>query len=277
MSGTVLAFTIVSLLVLILLLLRGRIEHRLIYVPEKELLVTPAQVGLAAEDVWLQTEDGLRLHAWWFPSPQSRGTVIVCHGNKGNMGGRLWMAEDFLKWKLDVLLFDYRGYGHSEGRASAKGTREDVLAAYRFVIKTTGSLDQHPIIGFGRSLGGAVVLQLAAERQLSGLIVESTFTSTLDMGERFHKYLLPRYTLTNLYDNLGKVGGLTMPKIFAHGREDTRIPFDMGQKLFEAAGAPKQFVELQGSHVASNWRTTPAYHAMVSTFLDDLLGPVKTS
>jgi fermentation-respiration switch protein FrsA (DUF1100 family) len=176
-----------------------------------------------------------------------------------------------LELPINLFMYDYQGYGKSEGRPGLHATRYDGRAAYAFVKKQHAKKGGMPIILLGQSLGGATAIELASEREVQGLIVESTFTSIVGMGKRFYPFLLPQVFTTIAYDSLSKVPHLHMPKLFAHSPEDLRIPFDMGQQLYDASAEPKRWVELQGGHGESSFKQTPGYQELVEKFIQDVV------
>jgi alpha-beta hydrolase superfamily lysophospholipase len=154
-------------------------QSYLIFRPSSELWLTPDKVGLAYEDVYIKVADGENIHAWYFPSDQDDNSgpqVVFCHGNAGNISNRLETAQALVEMGAGCLMFDYRGYGKSEGSPSETRVYQDGEAAYRWLLKNKAS-NQENIVIFGRSLGGAVAIELASRLPARGLIVESSFTS----------------------------------------------------------------------------------------------------
>jgi fermentation-respiration switch protein FrsA (DUF1100 family) len=248
-------------------------EWKNFYHTRKHIETTPAAFGLEYEDVELVSEDGRNLHGWWAPHPDARGTIIICHGNSGNIGDRVWMIADLLRLKVNVFAFDYRGYGQSKGVPTEQGTYADARAAFEVVRAKHGDAEAPPVIVFGESLGGAVAIQLAADKPVKGLLVESTFSSTVDIGKALYPRLPVRLFSRFHYDSVRKVASLTMPKLFAHSRQDDFIPFELGQKLFEAAAEPKEFVEMNGGHNDGGWMTNQEYWKAIERFVDRVFGP----
>ncbi|MCH6572947.1 MAG: alpha/beta fold hydrolase, partial [Proteobacteria bacterium] len=174
----------ILLLLLGLALLNGCMylqQPSMIFFPYATLDQTPADWGLAYEEVFLDTEDGVRLHGWYIPRHGSKQTLLFFHGNAGNISHRGASVEIFHRLGLNVFIFDYRGYGMSQGKPVENGLYKDARAAWRYLTKERG-FDQEDIILFGRSLGGAVAAELAAEIQPGGLILESTFSSAKDVA-----------------------------------------------------------------------------------------------
>jgi len=249
-------------------------QPRLLYYPDmpgREPEATPAAVGLAYEDVALQTVDDIRLHAWFIPAENPRATVLFCHGNAGNISHRLDSIRLLHSLGLQVLIFDYRGYGKSEGRPSEKGTYRDVNAAWHYLREVRG-LTEAGIIIFGRSLGAAVAADLASRTRPAAVILESAFTAVPDMAAEFYPWLPVRLLSRYRYDNLGKVARIARPLLLVHSRQDEIIPFAHGEVLFGRAREPKQFLELTGGHNDAFQSSRKAYTHGLKSFLDTHLG-----
>ena len=246
-------------------------ERRLIYFPTRAHDADPRGLGLAHEELALVAEDGVRLHGWFLPVAGSRLTLLVCHGNGGNVSHRLdraLLAQAHLG--ADVLLFDYRGYGRSEGAPDEAGTYRDARAAWRWLI----ARGQRPerIVIFGESLGSAVALQLALDTDGSAraLVLESPFASIPEMARAVYPFL-PLWPLVRTrYDNLGKVGRLRVPLLVLHGDRDDVVPFAQGRRVFDAAPGPKRFYAIPGaSHNDTYVVGGAAYWRTLQEFLRD--------
>ncbi len=251
-----------------LLLLYGAIrflEWKMIYFPRVEIEATPDLLGLKFEDITFIAEDGVKLNGWWIPHPQARGTLIHCHGNAGNLGHRVELAARLHQLGVNVFLFDYRGYGKSLGRPSERGLACDARAAYEFVRAQYGDAERPPVVLHGQSLGGAVAAQLALEKKVRGLILESAFTSVPDMARQLYPGLPLHRLLATRFDTLDHVQHLTLPKLIAHSPADEVVPFEMGRRLFAAAAPPKQFVALTGGHNDGLW--TPDFERALRDLL----------
>jgi len=248
----------------------GLLQARLIYFPTRGYAATPGDVGLTFEDLTLKTADGVNIAAWYVPCEAARGTLIFAHGNGGNIADRLHAVKLLHGMGVNVLIFDYRGYGRSEGRPTEDGTYQDAEAAWRYLTETRGEPPER-IVLFGESLGGAVAIELARRHRPGALVVESTFTSLVDVG-RLHYPLLPvRWLLTYRYESIKKVSDITCPKLFIHGRDDTLVPMANARKLFEAAAEPKQFLETPGDHNEAGFTYSPEYTQRLAAFLDKAL------
>lgn len=249
-------------------------QPRLLYYPDlpgRELEATPAAVGLAYQEVALQTSDGVRLHAWFIPAGNPRATVLFCHGNAGNISHRLDSIRLLHSLGLQVLIFDYRGYGNSEGRPSEAGTYRDVDAAWHYLREIRG-LPEAGIILFGRSLGAAVAADLASRTQPAAVILESAFTSVPDMAAGLYPWLPVRLLSRYRYASLDKVARIERPLLVVHSRQDEIIPFAHGERLFARAREPKTFLEISGGHNDAYHTSGKAYTYALSAFLDTHLG-----
>lgn len=245
-------------------------QTRLIYFPSRGYDATPGDVGLRFEDLTLTTSDGVAISAWYIPHDRPRGSVIFCHGNAGNMADRLHDVKLLHAMGVNVLIFDYRGYGTSEGKPGEQGTYEDAVAAWDHLVDTRGELPER-IALFGRSLGGGVAIELARRRSPGALIVESTFTNLVDVGRIHYPFLPVRWILTHRYESIDKIGAIACPKLFFHGTGDTLIPIDLARKLFAAAAEPKEFVETPGGHNDAGFTYSPKYTDRLAAFLSSVL------
>jgi fermentation-respiration switch protein FrsA (DUF1100 family) len=249
-------------------------QPRLLYYPDmpgRELEATPTAVGLAYEDVALQTSDGVRLHAWFIPMDQPRATVLFCHGNAGNISHRLDSIRLLHALGLQVLILDYRGYGKSEGSPSEAGTYRDVDAAWHYLLDVRG-IHTGEIIIFGRSLGAAVAADLASRTTPAAVILESGFTSVADIAAGLYPWLPVRLLSRYRYNNLDKVVLISAPLLVVHSRQDEIIPFSHGERLFERAREPKSFLAIQGGHNDAFLTSRKAYTLGLKSFLDTHLG-----
>jgi fermentation-respiration switch protein FrsA (DUF1100 family) len=243
-------------------------ERRFIYFPSRVHEVTPTGLGLAYEDVRLTAEDGVRLHAWYLPVRQARWVTLVSHGNAGNISHRLDRAL-LLQARLQssVLLYDYRGYGASEGSPDEAGTYLDGRAAYRYLSEEK-KVPPGRIVLFGESLGSAVSLDLALAHPAAALVLEAPFTSVPDLARTTIFAPLSPLVRTR-YENLAKIRRLRMPLLVLQGDRDEVVPFAQGRRLFEAAPEPKRHFAIPGAgHNDTYLVGGEAYWRTVSEFLE---------
>jgi fermentation-respiration switch protein FrsA (DUF1100 family) len=251
-------------------------QNRLLFLPNlpgRELAYSPADIGLAFDDVQLTTADGVRLHGWYVPGPGER-VVLFFHGNAGNISHRLGSIQQFHDLGLSVLIVDYRGYGQSEGRTTERGTYQDAEAAWRYLTAERNVLPQH-IVVFGRSLGGPVAAWLASRQQPGGLIVESAFSSIVDIGRELYPFLPVRWLTRFRYPTREYLSEANCPVLVVHSREDEIIPFHHGERNFAAAQAPRHFLEIHGGHNEAHVGRSGAYVEGLRSFLAELSSGVQ--
>jgi uncharacterized protein len=225
-------------------------EHTQVYHPDRILTATGAELGRPFEDVWFRTKDGVQLNGWFFPSTtnSTRGSVsvLICHGNAGNIGHRLDMCQALLETGVSVFAFDYRGYGRSHGRPTELGTYLDAQAAHQWLQQK--GYPATNIIAYGESLGGGVAGELAMRESLGGLILQSTFCSIPDIGAELFPWLPVRLMSSIKYETCKKLPRLRVPVLIMHSRVDGLIGFHHAEKNFAVANEPKLFWELNGGH-----------------------------
>lgn len=245
-------------------------QKNFVYFPSADIANKPEAVGLEYEDVRIMIRDGEEIHGWYIPSQTSndsaRKVVLFCHGNAGNISHRLPTAVMFAGQKIDLLMFDYRGYGLSDGEPGEQATYEDALGAYKWLIDEK-KYKPSDIILFGRSLGGAVSIDLAGKVKCGGIIVESAFTSAVEVGKKAFPILPIGLLLKHRYDSIGKISTIDCPKLFVHSPQDDIIPYEMGRALFETAQQPKAFYDIFGRHNDRGYLDDEAYIKTVRDFI----------
>jgi uncharacterized protein len=252
------------------------LQAKLVYFPGAPPRMTPAEAGLAYEEVELAS-DGLRLHGWFLPAPEmgrgmgrgtARGAILVCHGNAGSIESRLETARAFLGLGWAVLLFDYRGYGKSEGAPDEEGTYRDAEAAHEHLARKGFAPER--IVVYGESLGAAVAVELARRRRVAAVITESAFTSLADVGAEVYPFLPIRWLARIRYDNHGKVGTLGVPLLLIHSPADELVPVAHSRRLFEAAREPRRLLLTAGGHNDGGFLRRAEWRADVGRFLEEL-------
>ena len=239
--------------------------------PGRALTASPDDMGLEYANVSLTTSDGERLHGWYVPAPARRGVILFFHGNAGNISHRLDSIGIFHQLGLDTLIIDYRGYGQSSGKASEKGTYLDAQAAWNYLVDERG-IPAGEIIIFGRSLGGAVGSWLGAQHTPAAVIIESSFTSGVDMARRLYPFL-PAGLITRLrYPVVEYASRLDCPVLVVHSRDDEIIPFEMGQSIYAKVRQRKSFLELRGDHNNGFFISRSDYVAGLDDFIESVLG-----
>jgi fermentation-respiration switch protein FrsA (DUF1100 family) len=248
------------------------LQERMLFLPNipgREIDATPAAAGLAYEETTLTAADGVRLHAWWVPAAGARWTLVHFHGNAGNISHRLELLQIFHALGANVLLFDYRGYGRSEGAPSEEGLQRDAEAAWDHLTRTRG-LPPQGIVIHGQSMGAAVAAWLAARRPPAGLVLESAFTSVPDLAAELYPWLPARRLARLRLDTRSELSRVACPVLLIHSRQDEIIPFAHGQALLDAAREPKALLAIQGDHNGGFWISREAYAAGIAAFLATL-------
>lgn len=202
-----------------------------------------AQAWLGAGDVWLRSDDGVRLHAWWVAVPESPLATLFLHGNGGNLTHRLSHVLAIREGGSSILILDYRGYGRSEGWPTEAGLYRDADAAYEYLRSAGFTPDR--IILHGESLGTAVAAELASRKQCAGMILEAPFPSAADVAGRVLPLLGP--LAVRGFDSQRRIRSFRGPLLVIHGTRDDVIPPELGRQVYEAAAGPKWFCEVEGA------------------------------
>jgi fermentation-respiration switch protein FrsA (DUF1100 family) len=247
-KGTLINVLIISvigyLLILIILYLR---QASLLYYPTKEIFQTPKDIGLDFEELNLKTSDGVNISAWYIPAKDERGAILMCNGNAGNISYRIDLIHIFNSLNLSILIFDYRGYGRSEGSPTEKGTYLDAEAVWDYLI----NIRHYPatkIILYGQSLGGAIAAEMALRHKPAALIIESGFKSVPELGAKFFPFIPVKLISRFHYSTIEKINKIDCPKLIIHSTDDEIVPYSHGVALFEKARGPKEFLKIKGDH-----------------------------
>ena len=241
-----------------------------VFFPNKTIEQTPAEIGLPFRDIRFKSSDGVRLHGWLVPASPPTRLLLFCHGNAGNISHRLDNIRLLHDIGISVLIFDYRGYGLSQGQISEKGFYLDSEAAHQVAVKWA---EQHKakLVIFGRSLGGIAAVHLGANGGCDGLILESTFTNMGAMARAHYPLPFVERWLKHRLNAAGEIGRLNAPILFVHGDTDRTVPIRLGRKLYEAASHPKEFYTIAGAgHNDTYLVGGKRYLDKIQAFLDKL-------
>ncbi|MFK7816041.1 MAG: alpha/beta hydrolase [Gammaproteobacteria bacterium] len=219
--------------------------------PTRDVVATPADLGLEYEDLTLNTIDNEKINAWYIPAKKSKTdskkTVLFFHGNAGNISHRLETIKIYNNLGLDFLIIDYRGFGLSTGKPSEQGTYIDADTAWEYLTEQRKLTPQEIIIA-GRSLGGGVAAELAKKVRPAMLILESTFTSMTEVSAKHYPFMPTSLIVKHEYETYLKLKDIHCPIVIAHSKKDEVIPHEHSQRNFTVANEPKQFIELHGGH-----------------------------
>ncbi len=271
--------TIGATLVLIYLitgLLLFLLQDKILFLPSGDIRTSPASAGMTYEEHFFPSHNGNQIHGWFVPAASNENalTILFCHGNAGNISGRVSLISLYHSLGYNVFIFDYQGYGLSEGSPSETNILEDGLAAWDFLTHELG-VPSHSVLPVGRSMGGAVAAHIAAQRNPRALAIESTFTSVPDMAKQTY-YIYPIDLMARIQlPTIEFVRNFDGPVMIAHSREDRLIPYEMGRKLYEVAGPQRFWLELSGDHnegyIATGKAYGEAYKKFVKSHFADLL------
>ena len=236
------------------------------FYPYRQLYQTPSDWGLVHEDVFLTTPDGTRLHGWYLPREGSQRALLFMHGNGGNISHRGDSLAIFHRLGFNVFIFDYRGYGRSEGVPDERGLYEDAATAWQYLVEQRG-FAKDDIVLFGRSLGATIAAKLAAEVGPAGLIMESSFSSARGFARAMLPLLSRIVVMRYRFDAAASLRRVTCPVLVAHSPDDDIIPFQLGQSVYAAANQPKTFLIMQGDHNSGFLQSQPGYEQGLREFI----------
>lgn len=257
-------------------------ETSLVYHPGERIVPAPAvDFRLNHRTVTYSSGDGTRLSAWLIPAAAGDTTsiwMLVCHGNLGNIG--YGQRPEFYSMMRDlginILAFDYRGFGASDGEPFEEGLYEDAEASWRF-LRDSLDVDPAKIIIFGHSLGSGVAIDLASRVEAAALIVEGAYTSVADRGQELYPWLPVRLVASERFPSIAKIARVKVPKLFLHSPADAVIPFEHGRRLFEASTDPRVFVPVEGGHENAYKVDRERYFGAIAALLASLRSPATAA
>ena len=228
------------------MLLLEMLERYFVFFPVRTLPATPGDTNVTFEDVFFLSSNQYWIHGWFIPGT-SKYTLLWFHGNGGNIGHR---TEEILMMHnslgVNIFIFDYRGYGRSEGKPSEQGVYQDAKAAIKY-IQNRLEVDSSRIIYFGRSLGAAIAIHSASTHPPSGMILVAPFTSLSDIAALTFPHLPLKWLTRNRYNTISKIKELHTPLLIMHGDLDDVIPLTHSNRIFDAANQPKTLKVLVGA------------------------------
>ena len=246
------------------------IEPRKLFYPAKNIDFFPDRVGLSFQEVFFETADKVKLNGWLIPSTDSKYTILFCHGNAGNISHRIAKLKFFNDLGCSVFIFDYRGYGKSQGRPSENGFYRDAEAAYGYLLSR--GISDNQIIGYGESIGGAVIIYLASKKTIKALILDSTLSSVKDMIKCAYPFI-PSWVFASRFDSENKIRSIRIPKLIIHSLNDEIVPYQLGKKLYESACEPKNFLQIYGGHNSSFYESKELLRRSIGDFIKQVGHP----
>jgi len=247
------------------------VQARHIYCPTQEIATTPDKHGLAFEAVDFASTDGLMLHGWFVPRPpdalHKERVVLFFHGNSGNISDCINTLEMFHQLGLSTFIFDYRGYGRSQGSPTEQGTYDDAEAAWAYLLRDRG-IKSEDVIVLGRSLGAAIASAQAARHAPGALVIESTFTSAPELAAELFRIFPARLMSRFKYRVRDNIANTHCPVLIVHSSDDEVIPFHHGKRLYQVANEPKAFLEIEGAHDQGFYTTGRPYTDGLKRFLE---------
>lgn len=222
---------------------------RYVFSSSREIAGNPEGRGLAYEEAWFETEDGKRLNGWFLPGSAGNPLVLFFHGNAANISHRVENLDHLHGMGFPVFIFDYRGFGLSEGWPTSEADlRRDARGALAWLAQRGWKPWQ--MIYFGGSMGAAVAVDLALEACPAGIVLESPFTNLAEIARQttpITYYLFGWWSIESGFDNLNRIGRLQAPLLIFHGDRDAIVPLEMSQRLFARAREPKALVVIPGA------------------------------
>jgi len=258
---------------LILLVLLRLFERQFIFFPNfpGRLSGDWRPAGLPVEDVWFETSDGVKLHAWWIPGQGAEHTFIAFHGNAGNISHRADVYGFLRGLPANVLAVEYRGYGRSEGKPEEQGLYRDAQAAYDYLVRERG-LPPRSLIPFGQSLGTAIAADLAANREVGGLVLEAPFPSAKAVARRVY-FFLPGLgsVMSTKFETAAKLARVDAPLLVVHCKDDPVLAFALGENVYRQAKEPKSFFRVEGyCHEEASLVAPVEYWQQLRDFLEQV-------
>ena len=221
------------------------LQNSLIFYPSKDFYPLPD--ALKYEEVFVRTIDREKLHGYFLPAAvETDHTIIYLHGNAENVSSWYEACVEIQKHvNVNALIVDYRGYGKSTGNPTIEGVINDALATYDFLIER--KISPENISVYGRSIGGAVALELASKRTVKSVVVQSSFTSLMDIGKELYPFVPQSLINVRFWNSVELIKRIQIPVLISHGDRDEIVPVSHSYKLFEAANNPKKLIILKGA------------------------------
>ncbi|MAK12669.1 MAG: alpha/beta hydrolase [Candidatus Pelagibacter sp.] len=233
------SFILLSLIFYLSLLLFMYIFQRAFMYHPKVRNTDPTTVKFKYHEVYINSETDIKLRSWYSYSDQNKKTILFFHGNAGELGARIYKLNKFNDLNLNFLIISWRGFSGNNGKPTEQGLYKDAQKAVEWLEEK--GINKKDIILYGESLGTGIAVELATKGEYSGIILESPYTSMIDMGKRFYPFLPISILQKDKYNSLKKLNMITSPILVLHGKSDTLVPFYMGKKIYDEANEPKYY------------------------------------
>ena len=229
-SSVVLAYFIIILFVYFY-------QRNLLYHPSENNYLND-KITFNYEEIFIETDKNINLKSWFIKKDLNKfKTVLIFHGNAGNLFNRVYKLNELNKLDVNILLISWRGFSGNKGKPTEKNLYHDAEEAIKW-LNNRGAISKN-IILYGESLGTGVATELGTRNAFGGIILESPFTSIANAAKIYYPYLPVNIILKDRYDSIGKIKNITTPILIMHGRKDNIVPQKMGLELYEKANQPK--------------------------------------
>ena len=244
------------------------LEQHEIYHPDKRMYITPREINIPYDEVNFKAEDGQIINGWFIPADKSETVILYCNGRNGNICDQLARIKFFHGMGVNLMMFDYRGYGNNSGKPSEEGFYKDARGAYDYLV-SRGGIDKDKIIVFGESLGAAVAAELCLKRKAEALVLESPIVSLAIEKQILYPFLPTEFLLFEKFDTLVKIKNIHIPKLIVHGIDDEMVPFKEALQLYYASPQPRQFLPFNGAHNDDIFKVSDSYKEQLNKFFLD--------
>ncbi len=227
----------IVLIYLLLLIFLYFYQGKLLYHPNVNSYTEVNDLIPKIEKVTIATSDNHHLLGWFHKKDFSKKTILFLHGNAGSLGNRIYKLNHFENFDLNFLILAWRGFSGNSGKPNEKGLYDDAKSAVNW-LKSNG-INEEKIILYGESLGTAVAIEIAQNKKFAGIVLESPFTSMLEMGKKYYSFFPVSLLLKDRYESINKIKNINIPILVMHGKKDRIVPFEMGNKIYDSANSPK--------------------------------------
>ena len=212
-------------------------QRKLLYHPTENSTLEENLLSHKVEKIKIPSSDNINLISWYFLKNKSFKTLVFFHGNAGRLENRIYKLNHLSDLNLNYLIFAYRGFNGNNGKPTEEGIYKDSKAVINWL--NSKGIKKKDIILYGEALGGAVAIEIAQKESFAGIILESTFTSMIDMGQKYYPIFPVSFLLKDKYETKNKIKNLNSPTLVMHGKKDKVVPFYMGEKIYDLLNTPK--------------------------------------